>query len=318
MRFKGLDLNLLVAFDALMSERSVSRAAKRLHLSQPAMSAALGRLRDYFGDPILAVDGRRMIPSPYAIRLQPLVEDMLRSVEGLIKESRLFDPATSTRQFVLGSSDYIAVVLLRDMLAELAVSAPKLTFSIMPPSDNLAPLLDRGEIDLTITPEENLADDHPAELLLEEAHVVVGWRDNPLFDQPLTKQQFCAAGHVVMEVGTGRPNAFAEKFFARSGIERRIEVLVESFSLIPELVLGTPRIGVMHERLAIAMARRLPIALAPLPFPFPLLREHVQLHRSRLDDAGIQWLVSELHRHADQRRDSLVADRKSIRSFNVR
>lgn len=317
MRFKGLDLNLLIAFDALMKERSVSRAALRLHLSQPATSAALSRLRDYFGDPILALDGRRMIPSPYALRLQPLVEDMLSSVDGLISESRLFDPATSARHFTIGSSDYITVVLLRDMLADFAVSSPKLIFSIIPPSDNLLPLLDRGEIDLTITPEENLSGDHPAELLLEEAHVVVGWRENPLFDQPLTTEQFCAAGHVVMELGSGRPNAFAEKYFARSGIERRIEVLVESFSLVPELVLGTHRIGVMHERLAIAMARRLPIALAPLPFPFPLLREHIQRHRSRLDDPGIQWLAGEIHRRAEQRRQSLATDRKSICFANI-
>lgn len=103
-----------------------------------------------------------MIPNPYALRLQPLVEDMLSSVDGLISESRLFDPATSARHFTIGSSDYITVVLLRDMLADLAVSSPKLIYSIIPPSDNLVPLLDRGEIDLTITHEENLSGDHPA------------------------------------------------------------------------------------------------------------------------------------------------------------
>ena len=316
MRFKGLDLNLLVAFDALMQERSVSRAALRLHLSQPAMSAALGRLRDYLGDPVLAVDGRRMIPTPYALRLQPLVERMLCSVEELISESRVFDPATSTRHFAIGSSDYIVLVLLRDLLAQLAVTSPGLTFSVAPPSDNLVHMLDRGEIDLTITPEENLTADHPAELLFEEAHVVVGCRTNPLLGRLLTKEQFCAAGHVAMEVGSGRPNAFAEKFFARSGIERRIEVLVESFSLVPELVIGTSRIGVMHERLAIAMAKRLPIAVAPLPFPFPPLREHIRLSRSRVADEGVKWLVAELHRHAEQRRRSLEEDRRSIQSAN--
>ena len=311
MRFKGLDLNLLVAFDALLHERSVSRAALRVNLSQPAMSAALSRIREFFGDPILEADGRRMIATAYALRLQPLVEHMLSSVEDMISESRLFDPVTSTRHFAIGSSDYIVVVLLRDMLAELAVTAPGLTFSIAPPSDNLVPMLDRGEIDLTITPEENLTADHPAELLFEEAHVVVGCRNNSWLAATLTKEQFCGAGHVAMDVGTGRPNAFAEKYFARSGIERRIEVLVESFTLIPELVVGTKRLGVMHERLAIAMARRLPIAIVPMPFAFPLLREHIRLGRSRVKDEGVKWLVGELHRHAEERRRSLAANRKS-------
>ncbi|HSI16835.1 MAG TPA: LysR family transcriptional regulator, partial [Sphingomonas sp.] len=106
MRFQGLDLNLLVALDVLIEERSVSRAAERLHLSQPAMSAALRRLRDYFNDPILAAHGKKMIPTPHALRLRGALRTLLTDVERMVSLSTQFDPATSQRRFRIGTSDY--------------------------------------------------------------------------------------------------------------------------------------------------------------------------------------------------------------------
>src|SRR5687768_16369244 len=104
MRFKGLDLNLLMAFDTLLHTRSVSRAADRMHLSQAAMSSALGRLRDYFGDQILVVQGKRMYPTAFAASLVPQIRECLRQVEAVIATSPTFDPATSARSFrIVGS-----------------------------------------------------------------------------------------------------------------------------------------------------------------------------------------------------------------------
>ena len=96
MRFKGLDLNLLAALDLLLEERNVSRAAERLHLTQPAVSAALARLRDYFGDPILAPQGKRMIPTAQALALQPMLKQLLSQVDTMVAQSTRFDPATSS------------------------------------------------------------------------------------------------------------------------------------------------------------------------------------------------------------------------------
>ena len=120
MRFKGLDLNLLVAFDVLMATRSVSRAAERLHLSQPAMSAALARLRDYFGDELLVLQGKRMHPTAFADDLMPQVRDCLQRVESMLATSPNFDPATSQRSFTIVTSDYVLASIIVPLVAELS------------------------------------------------------------------------------------------------------------------------------------------------------------------------------------------------------
>lgn len=124
MRLKGLDLNLLVALDILLDERSVSRAAERLHLSQPAASAALGRLRDYFEDELLVLHGKRMIPTAYAESLVPELKQILAHVDELIATSAEFDPASTERVFRLMGSDYIATILISAVVAKLHTAAP--------------------------------------------------------------------------------------------------------------------------------------------------------------------------------------------------
>src|SRR3954466_10757519 len=105
MRFKGLDLNLLAACDALMTTRSVSRSAERLNLSQPAMSAALARLRQFFGDELLVLQGKRMHPTAFADELMPQVRESLQALEAILAQSPNFDPATSQRSFRIVTSD---------------------------------------------------------------------------------------------------------------------------------------------------------------------------------------------------------------------
>ena len=117
MRFKGLDLNLLVALDALLETRSVSAAASRLNLSQPAMSAALSRLRDYFGDDLLVASGKRMYPTAYAETLYPQLKDCLAGLDSLISNPTLFDPKTSLRTFRIIGSDYVTAAALVPLIS---------------------------------------------------------------------------------------------------------------------------------------------------------------------------------------------------------
>ena len=175
MRLKGLDLNLLVAFDALLDTRSVSRAAERVNLSQPAMSAALGRLRAYFGDTLLTVSGKRMYPTPFAESLLPHVRETLRTVDELLAASVSFDPAHSHRTFRIAASDYIAAAFLAPLFRQLASTAPGVRFEIILPSEDSFGQLEEGKLDLVIAPERFAVVGHPTELLLEEEHVVVGW-----------------------------------------------------------------------------------------------------------------------------------------------
>jgi LysR family transcriptional regulator, nod-box dependent transcriptional activator len=294
MRFKGLDLNLLVAFDILMATRSVSRSAEQLHLSQPAMSAALGRLRDYFGDDLLVQQGKRMFPTAYAESLMPMVHDVLRKVDAVITTSTSFDPATSQRTFRLIASDYITAAVIAPLVRKLAIDAPQIKLESVLPSDGSADLIVQGAFDLLITPEQFISPGQPAELLFEEQHVFVGWSANPLFDRTLTEEDVMAASHVAVQMGNQRTSAFADNIMEKTGRFRNIEVIASSFTIIPWLLIETNRIALMHERLARRMATMFPLAVAPIPFDFPLMREMMQFNRTRSADEGLRWLRERL------------------------
>ena len=298
MRFKGLDLNLLVALDMLLAECSVSRAAERLHISQPAASAALGRLRDYFGDDLLTQHGKRMIPTSYADSLAPEIKRILGQVDSIIQMSSEFNPAKSKRVFRLMASDYIATVLVGPAIKRLAEDAPDIQLDIRLPSERVGTEFERGEIDLVLTPEEYISPNHPAELLFEEQHVVVGWKENPLLATPLTSADFLSSTHVAVTIGPGRQLTYAERHLQSLPKSRTVEILAPSFSVVPWLIIGTMRLTVMHERLARVFAENLPLNIQPLPLDVPSMREMVQYHEARTHDAGIIWLRQLLHETA--------------------
>jgi LysR family transcriptional regulator, nod-box dependent transcriptional activator len=294
MRFKGLDLNLLVAFDALMELKSVTRAAERLHLSQAAMSAALGRLRDFFSDEILVVQGKRMFPTAFAQNLSSQVQHCLREIDQMMVTSSAFDPAVSQRTFRVVSSDYISVVVLVPLIAHLRHIAPGVTIEALLTSDIVQKQIENGDVDLLITPEDYVSPDLPTELLFAENHVVVGCLKNPRLHGDISEQDFLAAGHVTVSIGNQRTASFADKNLAAIGKIRRIEVTAPSFTMVPWLLIDTPRLAVMAERLARTMASRFDIAYGPLPFPLPVMREMVQFHFTRRTDAGLVWFREQL------------------------
>lgn len=298
MRFRGLDLNLLVALRALIELRSVSQAAQLLNLTQPAVSAALGRLRDYFGDPILVQNGNRMFPTAYAEALLPQIRETLNRIDALIISSAVFDPKVTHRTFRIATSDYIVVSLLVPLIERLAIEAPHIRIETLLSSDDSVQRLSEGRLDLLIAPEEFVSKEHPADLLVEEHHVVAGWSRNPVFDEEITADVFFACGHVVVEIGQHQTPAFADRHVAALGRPRRIEATAASFATVPWLLRGTNRIAVMHERLFKAMAELFPIRSAPLPFDFPVMREMAQYHSARATDEGLRWLLGEMRARA--------------------
>lgn len=303
MRFRGLDLNLLAVFQGLMQTHSVSETARQMHLSQPAMSAALSRLRDYFGDPLLVSHGKRMYPTAFAESLSPLVRECLGGIETLLATSASFNPQSSQRLFKVIASDYVVAAVIAPLLARLAVEAPTVTVQLMSPGEQSTSLIAAGKADLMISPSEFLSQDHPSELLFEEQHVVAGWSGNELLSTPLDEQRFLAAGHVAIAIGTLSNAAFADRQLTLMGKHRRIEVSASSFTTVPWLLVGTQRLAIMHERLALAAARMFPIVYQPLPFPFPVMEELVQFHQTRATDEGLRWLRSQLRAAAIHKYD---------------
>jgi LysR family transcriptional regulator, nod-box dependent transcriptional activator len=292
MRLDNFDLNLLVAFEVLLDERNVTRAARRLNVTQSAMSASLRRLREALGDQILLQHGKTMIPTPHALALAPEVTSAIGVLRRLIQPSTGFDPVTSSRTFRVAASDYIATVALVPLLRDLEQAAPGVRLDISLPTDSTPHRLARGEFDLVLTPKEFLEPEHPAELLFEERHVIVGCRHNPLFAQPLTRETFAAAGHVAVRVD-GR-NTYIENELGRLGLTRRVEVYAPSFVQAPWLLPGTSRIALMHERLARLMAARLGLTIADPPFTVPIMHEMMQFHAAQETDAGLTWLRGSL------------------------
>lgn len=298
MRFKGMDLNLFVAFDALMETRNTARAGERLGLSQPAASAALARLREHFKDDLLVVKGRRMYPTPLAETLLPRIRRCLRDAEEALATSSLFDPAKAERRFRIVSSDYVVAAVLAPMARAAAAITPHVRFDFILTDELASEQLRRGEVDLIISPAEYALPDVPTEPLYEERYVLAGWRDHPIFREPLTEEAVFAYGHIALAVGNQRSATVGDKQLALLGRARNVEVTAASFAVLPWLLVGTDRLTLMHERLARSAAEHFAITYAPLPFAFPPLRQLVQYHETRAADQGVRWLIDQIRTHA--------------------
>ena len=291
MHFEQLDLNLLVAFDALLTERSITAAGVRVHLTQSAMSGALSRLREFFNDELLTQVGRKMVPTPLGESLAEPVRQILLQIKATINATPAFDPATSTRHFSVMMSDYVDTVLMSEVLRLAEAVAPRVRFNVVA-NDVGAPteFLERADVDLLIMPREYLSDKHPHEDLYTDGYACIVWRDNPLIGDSLTKEQYLAMGHVVLQFGRGRIPVQDEWFLTNLGVTRRIEVRAMNFNSVPQHVVGTKRIATIHRRLADHYARYLPLRILTPPYELPSLTEAVQWHSLFQEDAGNRWL----------------------------
>lgn len=314
MRFDRLDLNLLVALDALLSERSVSLAAERICLSQSATSSALGRLRDYFGDDLLVQKGRQMVLTARAEGLVEPVRAVLEQIRTTIAVSPPFDPATSDRTIRIMASDYMAEVLLSSAFTELKQKAPHMRFEIQNLSEALLETLERGFIDLLLTIDYAISADHPSQILFQDDYVVVGWSGNPAMKGPMTKELYFELGHVTSRFGRARVSAFEDWFMRRQKRQRRVEIVAPSFMSLPSFVIGSDRIATMHRRLAMRVSQYLPLTMKEMPLEIPPIREAVQWHISGNNDPAIRWVVE--HLVACARSPAVGADDSDIISLD--
>jgi DNA-binding transcriptional LysR family regulator len=309
MRFNGLDLNLLVALDTLLAEGGVTRAAERMHLSQSAMSGALARLREHFGDELFVPVGRKVARTPLAEALAGPVRDILMRVDAAMAQRPVFDPATSARRFVIAASDYVISVLLERLLARAWTQAPGVGFELLPVDAGLD-MLERGEIDLLMLPRQFAPADHPAEDAFTDSYSCVVWAGNDAVGSTLSLKQYLAAGHVATYLGPGRPPTFEAWSMKRFGIERRIEVLTYNLTSCARLVVGTGRIATVHTRLARQLVGAHPLRLLEPPLSIPKVEIVTQWHRHKALDPGLAWLRSLVHEAADEEAGGAPAPRR--------
>ncbi|MBT0960105.1 LysR family transcriptional regulator [Denitromonas iodatirespirans] len=301
MRFNGLDLNLLVALDALLTERNVSRAAKRVFVSQPAMSNALARLRDYFGDELIVRSGRDMLLTARAEALIGPLQDILSQIDGRLVAPSQFDPASAQNSFTLSASDYTTSVLVQPLLQKLAHLSPGLRFKLIAQEwPNTVAHLERGDMDLLITPLQFVSPQHPQVVLFEEDYVCVTWSGSTRFKGGLGLDVFKSAGHVAASFDGGRAPAADTALLALHGIERRVEVVANSLLSPAELVVGTDRVATVHRRLAVRAARYLPLRLWPVPVEIPRLVEHLQWNRVYDASPALRWVIAQCREVASE------------------
>lgn len=288
MRYQRLDLNLLIALRALLAERNVTRAGQAMHVSQSAMSGMLARLREYFGDALIVPVGRRMELTPLAESLAERINDLMLQLDATLTARPQFDPASSTRQFSIIAADYVIEVLMVAVLRTLHRVAPRLTIEFRQPSALAGQALDNGEVDLLISPVPNPESRNPSALLFEDTFHAVVDRGNPEVGDSLTLEQYLRCPHVLFE-NQGR--ALFESWFAlEHGVPPGVQVVVNTFAMLPRMVVGTSRVATMHTRMARQVADSAALRLVRLDFETPRFAERLHWHAYRDDDPGSRWL----------------------------
>lgn len=289
MRFHGLDLNLLVVLDVLLDEQNITRAGERLHLSQPATSAALSRLRSYFEDDLLVQIGRKMVRTPMGETLAQPIRDLLIQTRSTLEKRSSFQPELSNRTFKLMASDYVGMVLMPEVSARLNAIAPLCSIELFSPGDDAMREIERGYVDFLLLPDAHILKEHPCTSLFNDAYVCVVCRDNG--PQTLSFDDYKTFGHVLVRWGTEhRAPMVDDNFLRRFDFVRKVEVITNTFNSVPPYLIGTRRIATMHRRLAERWARYLPLRILPTPWAAPPITIAMQWNKYQQHDSGLAWL----------------------------
>ena len=285
-----LDLNLLVALDALLTERSVSRAAIRLHLSQPTLSASLARLRTHFGDELLARRGNSYDLTPLGARLAEHVPTVLEGARRVFEIEPDWDPSDSTREFSIYMSDY-GMATVAPIVARISHGlAPNIRFRFMLHSpaivDDAAERL--RTVDGIVLPHGFLAD-LPHTDLWRDGWVVVASADNPATHAGLSLEDLTQAGWAFTYQSR---TAFtsASRQLQQLGLEPRVEVVVESFLAVPQFVVGTNRLAMVQRGVARLIERFEGVVLLEPPFEATPLSNALWWHPAYRNDPAHAWM----------------------------
>lgn len=283
----SLDLNLLVTLDALLRERNITRAGRRVGLSQPATSAALSRLRHMFDDALLVRSGRGYTLTPVAAALCEPVQQILVLIQRTLERRVPFDPASSERELRVAASDFVVMVLGPALAARLSTEAPRTRLKLRSLQSDAGRQLSARKLDLVIHPAGALPG-FESHVLFEERWTVAAWRGNRQIGRRLDRARFEALPHVQFGLGAAEKTV-ADRALDAQGVERRVQVVTESFAAMPLLLRGSNRIAVMHTRLAKRLAPSCELRLYPLPFQVPPLVEVMSWHPLEDSDPAHVW-----------------------------
>ena len=291
MRFYKLDLNLLVVFDVLLSEKSVVRAAERLNLTQPAISNSLAKLREHFEDDLFVRSGRRMMPTYLALSMQEPIRHVLLELQSIAELRPDFDPRTASRTFTIAASDYASVTFLSTVARRLRKVAPEITIKVLPLTNANITLFGRGDIDLVLLPASMVVEDQPYMELFKETYTCIASRDNSSVGSRIDLPGYLDRAHVVAAIDTNeRLIAHDEDYLQKKGHKRKVAVVTHGFSQLPYFIVGTPYLATVHLRLAKQAAKTLPLKIVKPNFKLPEVALMLQWHAARSGDAANSWI----------------------------
>lgn len=247
---RSVDLNLLVVFDALFDERSVTRAAHRLAVTQPTVSGALRRLRQTFSDQLFLRTSHGILPTPRAENLAAPIKDLLATAQALVTP-QAFDPATAETTARVCGGDYVQHVIWAPFLKAVRSAAPKVHVSIAPrlASDVLAEAFTRGEIDIAITSRESVPKDVTTRFLLRERYVCVVRKQHPLRPGRISFGQLCAFDHLLVGPGGDRFMTAIDSALMEQGHRRRFAATVPTYHLLFDILASDNFIAFVPEGL---------------------------------------------------------------------
>lgn len=285
-----IDVNLLVTLDVLLDECSVTRTARRLGLTQPAVSQALGRLRDLLDDPVLVRQGSKMVPTPRARDLAGPLRRLLADLHALISEQPAFDPAQATGRLNVAINDYVALVLVPPLLQRLRAEAPHLDVSFRAiPFDEASDALARGDLDLVagVLPETPAA--VRAAPVLEEHFTCLLRRGHPLADR-LDLQAYAEADHLLISPRGRRQGGAVDAALEAEGLRRRVAVEVPYFLAAPSIIAATDLVITLPSRIAAAFAETYDLIQRPPPISLARFNLWMYWHTRFDRDPAQRWL----------------------------
>lgn len=284
----SIDLNLLLSLEALLNERSVTRAAEVMSVGQPAMSASLARLRRHYGDPLLVREGRTYALTPLAESLLDPTRSAVAAVATVLERAPRFEPATDHRTFTVVASDYMLVVLLSRVITTLTSEAPGIQMSVLPIGQDSPDLLRRQRVDLIIAPAEVVPHDQPFATapLLTDQYALVADQHNPL-PASVTLAEFESLSFASYVSSPAKP--VVDRELERLGITRRTIVGTASFVAAPLLVQATPLVTLIPRLLVGALKQQTSLREIRVPFELPLLHEALFWHPRHTADPAHQW-----------------------------
>lgn len=285
---RRVDLNLLVSLHYLLQECQVTAAAERMSVSQPSMSASLARLRRLLDDPLMVRAGRRLVLTPYAEGLRDQVAAVLREIEFTLSTRPVFDPTSESRQFVIAATDYITLVLLKDLVSDLSMSM-NIHLEVQPVMASHLDDLRNNRIDMIITPREVMGEvtDLLSATLFRDRFVGVASAQNDAIEG-LTTQRFSQLPYIAYRSDGKRSNVDGQ--FDLLGVPRNVQMTTENFVVVPHIVTGSNFIAMVHERLWRFMPSSLNLKLFESPVALRPVTQAVYWHPRRMDDPAHRWL----------------------------